>query len=280
VWDDHEVENDYAGLEGAPAETDFAARRAAAYQAYWEHQPFPKHWRPRGPEMRIYHRTAWGRLAQIHAVDDRQYRDPHLCGGGTVPRAGCPALDDPRRSMLGAAQERWLAEGWDASRPWNLLAQQTLMAPVRWSTDRSTERVWTDGWEGYGPARARLLDALNQRRVPNAVVLGGDVHTNYVADLHADLADPASPIVASEFCGTSVTSWAGIAQERLDAMRPLNPHLHHVRADERGYVRFTLDAQRLQAELRVVDDVMDPASAIRTSAAFVVEAGRPGVQPA
>jgi alkaline phosphatase D len=56
--------------------------------------------------------------------------------------------------------------------------------------------------------------------------------------------------------------------------------VHHARADQRGYVRFTLDAKRLRARLRVVDDVLDAASGVRDAAAFVVEAGRPGVQPA
>ena len=77
VWDDHEVDNDYAGLQGQALQADFRAQRSAAYQAYWEHMPFPKAARPMGPDMRIYGRTEWGSLACIHAVDDRQYRDPH-----------------------------------------------------------------------------------------------------------------------------------------------------------------------------------------------------------
>ncbi|HEX3142189.1 MAG TPA: alkaline phosphatase D family protein, partial [Rhizobacter sp.] len=79
VWDDHEVENDYAA--GTPQTPDlfFARRRAAATQAYWEHMPFPKLMRPRGSDMRIYDRYDWGTLARIHALDDRQYRDVQAC---------------------------------------------------------------------------------------------------------------------------------------------------------------------------------------------------------
>ena len=123
VWDDHEVDNDYAASQGQALQTDFAAQRAAAYRAYWEHMPFPKAWKPTGADMRIYGRTDWGALACIHALDDRQYRDPQACpregrgGSNSVRLRDCPELTDPKRSLLGAAQERWLAEGWDAAAP-------------------------------------------------------------------------------------------------------------------------------------------------------------------
>jgi alkaline phosphatase D len=283
VWDDHEVENDYAGLQGEQIAQDFPARRAAAYQAYWEHQPFPKAWRPRGPDMRIYERWDWGTLARIHALDDRQYRDPQVCprsgrnGSNTVSAHACAELLDPRRTLLGERQERWLSEGWDLQRRWNLVAQQTLMARFSWKDPKVDPTYWTDGWDGYAPARNRLLGTVRDRRVPNVVVLGGDVHSNYVADLKADYDDPASPVVGAEFCGTSITSQS-MAQPRVDAARGFNPHIRYARSDERGYVRFSLGADRLEAKLRVVNDALDLNSGIRTAAQFAVEAGRPGVQ--
>jgi alkaline phosphatase D len=286
VWDDHEVENDYAGLQGEHLASDFAGRRAAAYRAYWEHMPFPKSARARGPDMRIVARTDWGALARIHLLDDRQYRDPQACprparGGGsnTVPAAGCPALADPRRSLLGSDQERWLADGWDTARPWNLVAQQTLMARFTWTATDAGPTYWTDGWDGYAPSRNRLLAGVAQRKLPGVVVLGGDVHANYVADLQADYDDPRAAVVATEFCGTSISS-RSMAQERIDAARPFNPHLRYARADQRGYVRFSLDAATLQAHLRVVDDVDNPASPVRAAARFAVEYGRPGARAA
>ncbi len=78
---------------------DTRARRAAAYRAYWEHMPFPKSARPVDADMRIVGRLDWGRLARIHLLDDRQYRDPQACprpdlgGSNTVALAQCPALD-------------------------------------------------------------------------------------------------------------------------------------------------------------------------------------------
>ena len=284
VWDDHEVGNDYANLQGQELQPNFAAQRAAAYRAYWEHMPFPKSVRPVGPDMRIVSRLDWGTLARIHALDDRQYRDVQVCpkpergGSNTVRLKLCPELLDPRRTLLGTAQERWLDEGWDLNRPWNLLAQQTLMARFSWADPSDADGTyWTDGWDGYAPARNRLLGTLAQRKVPGAVVLGGDVHTNYVADLKADYDDPQSPVVASEFCGTSITSLS-LSQDRIDAARAFNPHIRYGRGDQRGYMRFALDAKQLQMQVRVVD-ALDPASGVTTAARFVVNAQQPGALP-
>jgi len=286
TWDDHEVENDWAGDVSQNLEPDFGLRRAAAAQAYWEHQPFPKAMRPRGAELQLAARYDWGSLARLITVDDRSWRDPQACpkpgrgGSNTVPLQDCPALLEPARSLLGAAQERWLKDSWDPQRPWNLLAQQTLMARFnRQDPAEGPGIYWTDGWDGYPAARERLLRDMQARRPPNAVVLGGDVHANYVADLKLDWASEKAPVLASEFCGTSISSH-GSAQEKLERALPLNPHIRYGRSDQRGYMRFELGAGRLEAELRSVLSPWDPHSALQSAARFVVEAGRPGAQAA
>jgi len=287
VWDDHEVSNDYAGLRGENLAVDMRARRTAAYRAYWEHMPFPRAMRPIDTEMRITGRVDWGRLARIHLLDDRQYRDPQACpkpgrgGSNTLLLNQCPALADPARTLLGAEQEAWLADGWDLERPWNLVAQQTLMARVTWLDPAiGGGAYWTDGWDGYAPARRRLLAAVAAKKVPGVVVLGGDVHSNYVADLRVDFDDERSPVIASEFCGTSITSLPGVAQARIDQAREYNPHLRYGRSDERGYVRFDVDAKELRASLRVVERPADPESSVVTAARFIVEAAHPGPRAA
>jgi alkaline phosphatase D len=287
VWDDHEVDNDYANLQGQSLQPtdDFRRQRAAAYQAYWEHLPFPKAMRPTGADMRIYDRFDWGRLARIHLLDDRQYRDAQACpregraGSNTVLQKDCPALRDPQRTLLGQPQERWLAEGWSNGHAWNLLAQQTLMARFSWRDPAVEPMFWTDGWDGYPAARTRLLDTVRERRVPGVLVLGGDVHANYVADLKTNFDDDASPAIATEFCGTSISS-LGLAQERIDAALKFNPHVKYGRGDERGYLRFALDAKQAQVQLRVVNDALKADSSIRTAARFAVEAARAGAQAA
>jgi len=244
--------------------------------------PLPPATRPYGPDLRVYDRYDWGSLARFHVLDDRQYRDAHACpppgraGSTTVNLADCPELVLPNRTLLGREQERWLEDGL-AQRDvrWNLIAQQTLMAPFTWTKEG---RYWTDGWTGYPAARDRLLDAIVARKVVNPVVLSGDVHCNYVCDLKRRVDDPPDAAIASEFCGTSITS-AGLPQSRVAAALPLNPHVRYGRADERGYVALKLGASRIEASLRVVSDVEDPKATIRTAARFSVESGRPGPQP-
>jgi len=283
IWDDHDIENDWAGNVSERLTEHFERQRANAAKAYWEHLPFPKSRRPDAYNMLIHERIDWGRLARVITLDDRQYRDQQVCpkpgtgGGNTVNSADCPALLDRSRTLLGRAQEQWLAAQWDDNRPWNLLAQQTMMAGLNWETDPAKPEVrWTEGWDGYLGARERLLTDLAARRLPNAVVLGGDVHANYVCDLRAS---PKGPVVASEFCGTSITS-EGLKQERIDKVVPYNPDIKYARADERGYMSFELRPGRLDMEMRRVDDIWKADSTISSAGKYVVEAGKAGPQRA
>ena len=195
TWDDHEVDDDYTNdiSPQEPHRDRFLAQRAAAYQAFWEHMPLPFSMRPRGPSMRIYDRYRFGDLAEFHLLDDRQYRDHHACRTA-MPRnkvmAACEERLDPGRTMLGAEQEAWLADGLrNASTRWNVIAQQTLMAQL----DRGAEgkhAYWHDGWDGYVPARQRLLDAVAASPVRDMLVLSGDVHAFWAADLKRDFDAP------------------------------------------------------------------------------------------
>jgi len=288
TWDDHEVDNDYADdrAEDGMERARFLERRAAAYRAYFEHMPLPKRMRPRGPGMRIYGRLGWGRLARFLLLDDRQYRTPQACprsgrlgGSNTFDVAECAALAEPGRTMLGHAQERWLERALaEPGADWNLLAQQTRMAQFdqRPGEGRST---WSDGWDGYPAARQRLFDALAGHRVANPVVLGGDVHMFNVSELKRDFDDPASPAIASELIGTSITS-QGWPQQRLDRFLPENPHMKLADSRYRGYVRVELRPQALRADLRAMESVVTREALCSTLASYVVESGRPGPQRA
>ncbi|HZH06055.1 MAG TPA: alkaline phosphatase D family protein, partial [Lautropia sp.] len=283
VWDDHEVSNDYAGASAqriVPPDV-FLKRRAGAYRAYYEHMPLPRWMAPSGPDMRIHTSLQVGSLATIFLLDNRQYRTPQACpppgrGGATsVEPALCEALQDPTRTLLGREQEKWLDRQFSRSAtPWNLLAQQTMIAPlIQPGREGSPPRVRTDGWDGYPLSRRRLLDSMRGNGLRNPVVLGGDLHAFYVADLRAGPA--GSDVVASEFVGTSITSQAA-DQRYFNALKAANPHVHHADGTQRGYLRMTLSANRLQADLMGVADVSRVDSGISVQAGFVVEAGRPG----
>ncbi len=285
TWDDHEVENDYANDRSQNLDEPawFLARRAAAYKAWYEHQPVPRSMAPFGPSARIYTRNAFGTLAEFFVLDDRQYRSHEACprpgrGGSTsVDAAACTELADPARTILGPTQEQWLTAGLASSHArWTLVAQQTRMA--QWDEHPGPGRsAWTDAWDGYPAARRRLLEALSGK--PNPVVIGGDIHAFNVNALKLDFDDPAAPAVASEFVGTSITS-QGWPQKRMDALRADNPHVLLADSRYRGYVRLELTPGVLKADLRAMESVQTVDAACKTLASFVVEDGRPGPRPA
>jgi alkaline phosphatase D len=284
TWDDHEVDNDYANdrSENATPRERFLARRASAYQAYWEHMPLPLSARPVATGMTIYTRIDYGALARFHVLDGRQYRSHQVCappsrgGGSTVVGASCAERLDPALTLLGAAQESWLDQSLASSRArWNVIAQQTLMAQLTRRRADGASVHWTDGWDGYPAARRRLLDAIVTHRVANPVVIGGDVHAFYAADLRRDFDDLRMPVIASEICGTSITS-QGPNFARLDRLQPDNPHLRFAESRMRGYVSMTLAPREADAALRVVETVKQPDASVRTLARFVIENGRPG----
>lgn len=283
TWDDHEVQNDYAGdrSQNLDERGAFLARRAAAYQAYYEHMPLPRWARPLGPDMQLHARIAYGELALFHVVDGRQYKSHQVCprpergGSNSLAASACPERLDPALTLLGHAQERWLHEGLRASRVrWNILAQPTLMA----QSDRgpgAEREFWTDGWDGYPRARERLLRELATGAARNPVVIGGDVHMAVVADLKVDFDDPSSPVVATEFCGTSISS-QGPSRKRVETLIARNPHMKLVNGARRGYTVLDIDASRCTATLRALHDVRDPDSRIFDLAQYAVEDGRPG----
>jgi len=289
TWDDHEVANDYAGLRDERLAPDFAARRAAAYQAFYEHMPLrlPNVRRDGFAAMRLHQRYDWGQLARIHVLDDRYARSVQACarpgrgGSNAMFARECAALRDPGRTMLGREQEAWLDAGLKSSRAhWNVLAQQTLMAQS--SSTRVAKagdnRVWTDGWDGYPLARRRLLASLQASQAPNPLVLGGDVHTFYACELRPDFIEPVSkrnPVVASEFCGTSITSNSR-PQERTLAHVANNPHMLYGRSDKRGYMLLDLTPSETVTRFLGLDDVRDADSKIATLASFRVANGKAG----
>ena len=293
TWDDHEVANDYAGDVDERLSKDFAARRAAAYQAFYEHMPLrlaaPKD--GRFGSIRMFQRYDWGRLARFHVLDDRQYRSPLPCskpgrGGSNVVLArACEALRDPSRTMLGSEQEAWLAQGLSSSRArWNILAQQTPMAQSSGVPVRSPEdgRFWTDGWDGYPIARRRLLESLVKSGAGNPLVLAGDVHTFYASELRRDFGRPVSksnPVIAPEFCGTSITS-SSRPQVRTQENVERNPHMLYGRSDRRGSMLLEVTPQATKARFMGLDDVRDARSRQTQLAAFSVDDGRPRVERA
>jgi alkaline phosphatase D len=297
TWDDHEVQNDYAGLtagssgKNSPTVDDFTARRTAAYQAYYEHMPLRASVLTQalkglngGAEMRLYSQVAFGNLANLTLLDSRQYRDPQACtpegklGSGALDPRTCPDWSDPARSLLGMAQEQWLDRQFQAAgaSTWNIIGQQTLFGQ-RDFRPGPDQFFWNDGWDGYAPARQRLTQSLQNHRVPNPVLLGGDLHENWVGHVKADYSKPKSESIGVEFCGTSLTSRSSGSSKSAEWLAE-NPHFVFADTERKGYGVVEFTPKRLTTALRVVDQVTERTSQIETLAVFEVQAGRAVVE--
>lgn len=280
TWDDHEVDNDYANDLAEDLEKNFLARRAAAYQAFYEHMPLRPSMAPHNSDMKIYQAFDFGQMARFHVLDDRQYRDHEVC-----PRPGragsnyindCAERRDPKRTILGWEQEKWLGKSLkDSHAKWDIIAQQTLMAQSK----RSGGKFWTDGWDGYPAARRRLLEAVSNRPSSDTIVIGGDIHSYAVSDLKLDFDNPNSPTVATEVCGTSISS-EGPPPEDVQAFLKNNPHIKFASRDYRGYVKVVLNKNKADVALRAIESEKIANSKIKDLAKYVVNKGQPGAKNA
>ena len=283
TFDDHEVENNYAG--GIPEEGQdpvaFKARRASAYKAYFEHLPLRERSRPTEDAIALYRRLRFGRLASFHVLDTRQFRTDQPCDDGLKP--ACAGVFDPTATMLGAQQEEWLNDGLSDSRSvWNVIAQQVMFMrwDIRAAVGAPVPFFNVDAWDGYAAARQRLLDFLAAKTPANPVILSGDIHSSWAADINEDQ-DSQSGIVASEFVGTSITSdFPASFIPLVQATLPSNPHIKYFEGGKRGYVKFQLTPERLRAEFRYVDSILTAVSPVKTLKTFEIKAGYAGLIPA
>jgi alkaline phosphatase D len=189
----------------------------------------------------------------------------------------CAELDNPARSMLGHAQERWLSEGLSSStRRWKILAQATQISSTRVDTPLG-RTTYTDAWDGYPLARQRLLQTIADARLQDVVTLGGDVHMNVAAPLRMQANDPQSPALASEFVTTSITS-RGMGDNMLAVIKASNPDVVHARADERGYSLITVTPNQVRCDFRTTAFPAGSEAGLKTQASYVVKSGKAGPQ--
>ena len=295
TWDDHETENNYTGLvdeidDAGPMHQDpaqFAVERSHAYQAYYEHMPIRAAYRLGSADFRIYRKLTYGRMAEFSVLDTRQYRTDQpggFPGDFGLAEAGIANIAG---TMTGGPQEQWLKGNLARSRSrWNVIAQQVMLSRIKFPNPTGAPVppivANLDQWDGYVPQRTRLLNFLDQARIRNPVVLAGDIHSSWFSDLKLDFDDPASKTVSVEFTATSVSSdFPAAFDAPLKAVNPtLNPHVRYFDGSRRGYLRCELTKDAWRTDARTVDSIEVRESPTRTTASFVVEAGRPGVVPA
>jgi alkaline phosphatase D len=316
VWDDHEVDNNYAGNlaeEAAPYQgVAFQQRRSNAYQVYLESMPLRRRGNAQGEhrdrrdddEVRIYRNFQFGDLANLHLLDTRQYRSDQPAGdvfGSTdvdarniEPVLGESLYDaagilNPAATLLGAEQERWLARNLQQSDTrWNILGQQIMIMPwnlvkagrkqvelnpalpaaqkaaILGAFDQVADIYNVDAWDGYPAARQRLLSMLRASGALNPVILTGDIHSAWAANLLTDFSRPAdSDLIAAEFVCTSISSTFLSNDPRptdfvVRATLADNPHIRYFNGLFRGYSLCDVNHQRWQTTYRTV--LGDPRS--------------------
>lgn len=283
TWDDHEVANNYAGFINGDTTVTSAmmhSRRAAAYRAWWEHQPVRLPSTRDWANLDITRRARWGSVAQFSVMDTRQYRSDQACGDGTkaVP---CDDWANPSRTLMGDRQEKWLLDGLASSTAkWQVLANQVMMAPFD-SQAGEGQRESMDQWSGYPVARDRLLGEIARRAPNRTVVITGDIHSSWVNELRSSFSQPDAPTIAAEFVGTSISS-GGDGSDRNTVEGRLaadNPHVKW-QNNRRGYVSCVVTPDEWRAEYRTVEFVSKPDAPVVTPTKWVVKNGVPGIQRA
>ena len=269
IWDDHELENNWADEKPELWDPNFLARRAAAFRAYYENMPLRASSVPQGIDLQLYRRIQWGDLATFHLLDTRQYRSDQA-NLDLIKVVGAEAKD-PRRSITGAEQEAWLREGFETSAArWDLITQQVPFVQY----DRSAgPLVWgdMDSWDGYVASRERVVDAWVEAGVRNPVVLTGDIHEAFASDVKRDFNDLSSAPVGVELITTSITSGGDGSDAAAQALE-WNPHITF-NNDLRGYLRLDVTRDLLEARFQVLDYVSELGSSVRTRAVFGVADG-------
>jgi alkaline phosphatase D len=251
TWDDHEVANDMwsGGAENhTPAtEGDFGARVAAARQAYAEWMPVRL-----AADGHIYRRLRYGSLLELSMLDLRTYRSQQASG---------TAVDDPSRTIAGAAQLAWLMDGLVSSTAaWKLVGNPVMISRL----DVGALPAWLlgplaaligvpqngvvlngDQWDGYNADRERVVDTLRAHRTEDVVFLTGDIHTSWANELTTRDTGTANPAAAefvvpsltsdniNDFLGTSPGGPLSLLAASL--IRATNPHVKWVETDGHGF---------------------------------------------
>jgi alkaline phosphatase D len=302
IWDDHEMAND-AWQGGAQNHTEglegpWSARKDAALQAYLEWMPVRQV--DRTDPSKSQRSLAFGDLISLILLEGRlSARSQQL--EATIPTllgpafAQTDAFADPNRSLLGTSQESWLTKQLRRTGTrWKMLGQGVMFAQLKAVGDTLAQGgglfLNSDQWDGYQPARDRLYKVIRGqdggKPVRNLVVLTGDIHSSWAADLcqdpnNPDLSsggyDPSSGqgAVAVEFVGTSVTS-PGLDDPKGTTtayMRSQNPHFKYVNLDQRGYMLLDISHSRVVCEWWHVATVAQVDARQTMAAAFQVRDG-------
>jgi alkaline phosphatase D len=278
TWDDHEVEDNYAGENGGKTADQrperripFPDRRANGYRAFFEQMPV----RPAAKQPnRLYRRVSLGGVVDVFILDERQHRSDQTCGD--LPGVPCPP-PPPDHTLLGRPQMEWFKRslaGSDAS--WKLLASSVEM--MGWESAPGVP-VNRDGWDGYPADRREIGEHVLANEIEGVTVISGDVH-HFASGTVTTSGNVSGDGFGTEFVGGSITSgfldqpFASAAEQS----RNTNPHMTYQRFDRRGYGILELTADALSVQYRSPATIEETTSPIETIASFSVARGSTDVE--
>ena len=281
IWDDHEVEDNYAkdkpGAGTKQVRIPFAQRKVNGYRAFFEHMP-----RIRVPEEpdRTYGTIPLGANAELFLLDQRQYRDDQPCGDQFfVP---CTESEAAGRTLLGATQKAWLKEGLERSRArWKVVANQAMIMSLDGPRGQEINK---DQWDGYAAERQEILEHVRDKQIKDLTFITGDIHSFYVGNVTPTgrggaPGDP--PPVATEFVGGSLTSQfifpppadtaGGVVSEV--GILSNNPHIKFANTRDRGYAVMECRPDRLNVTFRAARSVTDEKADVYDLAKYELAPG-------
>ena len=274
IWDDHEVEDNYAGGAGptgglAPELEYTRARQASAYRAFFDSMPT---YGAKGPgNNRIYRGMRFGRTVDLVLLDQRQYRADQPCGDAQVGPA-CDDLDAPR-NFLGKRQMGFVKKRLAGSNAaWKVMANQVMIMPTIYP---GGDYIGFDSWQGYPRERHELLQHIQRKKIEDVVFVTGDIHTFVAGDVRVDNDDKRP--VATEFVGGSISSpglgegGGGILptadpynpktpESIIDLLKQTNPWAVDAEFDHHGYGLVEATQQHFSCKLRRIDTVKTVSS--------------------
>jgi alkaline phosphatase D len=329
IWDDHEFANDCwqdhaTDFDDYYGDERSTARRQAATRAWYEHHPIRRPYDGGSgfpADVSVQRALRWGKHVEVVLLDERYHRADHLIPEGPIDKPvghfmqnsafGSrtfvikTAFDEreaiAQPTMLGTPQREWAIETVNASTAtWKLLASPLVMAQMvidlsAYDTlpEMFRQRFYfkTDQWDGFRSERRALLEAC--AGVENLVVLSGDLHGFYAAELHADFDAPGEPL-AVEYAVSAVSA-PTIEVQLTDvvAQTPIleglglgnlipqfdsnllatNPHILHAESRRNGLAIIDVSAAELRTTFIEVSEVTEREGNVVREIAFRTPAG-------
>jgi alkaline phosphatase D len=271
IWDDHEIANN-SYTEGAqnhqPEEGDYAARKAAAKQAYYE-------WIPIRESRQLYRSFSFGPVADVIMLDER-------LAGRNAPAASLsdPSLNSPDRSMLGSEQLAWFENNLKASKAaWKIIGNQVIFADINLSAAYPKMPRNLDSWDGYPAEKKAIEDFVIKNKIKDVIFTTGDTHGSWAIEVPETIKKNYAAI-AVEFGTTSISSANGDEYKNADTVKMTeasvmknNPHIKYINDRDHGYMLVTLTPSKAKVDWFYTKTIRQPRTEEFLGKSFTVEKG-------